>query len=136
MKIGYVLLVVAALGAGLGAGYVFRHATSEKPGVTVERVGGFQDRYTESGSRVILYSLSTCGYCKQARELLEKRNIDYVEKVIDTSASAKKEAAELGIKAVPVLLVGDYRVKGYDRSRWLDLLKTEGVPAKKQKPLG
>jgi len=130
MKIGYVLLVLVALGAGLGGGYVFRHATSEKPGVSLEKVGGFEARYAASGSRVILYSLSTCGYCKQARELLEKQNIDYVEKVIDTSDSAKKEAAELGIKAVPVLLVGDYRVKGYDQSKWLDLLRTEGIPAK------
>jgi glutaredoxin len=131
MKTGYVLLVVAALGAGLGAGYVFRHATSEKPGVSVEKVGGFEARYAASGSQVILYSLSTCGYCKQARELLEKQNVAYVEKVIDTSAAAKKEAAELGIKSVPVLLVGDYRVKGYDRSKWLDLLRNEGALAKK-----
>lgn len=131
MKIGYVLLVAAALGAGLGAGYVFRHATKEKPGVSVEKVAGLEARYEASGSQVILYSLSTCGYCKQARELLEKQNVDYFEKVIDTSASAKKEAAELGIKAVPVLLVGDYRVKGYDESKWLDLLRTEGILAKK-----
>jgi glutaredoxin len=131
MKIGYVLLVVAALGAGLSAGYVFRHSTAEKPGVTVEKIGGFQERYAASGSRVILYSLSTCGYCKQARELLDKQNVAYVERVIDTSATAKKEAAELGIKAVPVLLIGDYSVKGYDHAQWLDLLKSEGMLSKK-----
>lgn len=131
MKTGYVLLVVAALGAGLGAGYVFRHATAEKPSISVEKVGGFEARYAASGSQVILYSLSTCGYCKQARELLDKQNVAYVERVIDTSTTAKKEAAELGIKTVPVLLVGDYRVRGYDHAQWLDLLNTETVLAKK-----
>lgn len=122
MKVKYAAIVVLALLLGLGAGYLFRHAPWSEPGKASVSEGNFEHLYAASRSPVILYSLSTCPFCKETRDLLNSEGISFVEKSLDESPQAKAEAEELGVKVVPVLLVGKYRIDGYDRVKILDAM--------------
>lgn len=71
--------------------------------------------------KVILYSTSWCGYCKQARELLEENHIAYYEYDIENSAEGAEQHKNLGGRGIPVLLVNGTVVKGYSPDKILSL---------------
>lgn len=71
--------------------------------------------------QVILYATEWCGYCKKTRELLESNNIPYFEYDIEKSAEGREQHQRLGGNGVPVLLIGDEVVRGYNPSRILEL---------------
>lgn len=127
MKIKHVAIVVLALLLGLGAGYLFRHPPWSGSGKATVSEGNFEHLYAASKSPVILYSLSTCPFCKETRDLLNSEGISFVEKSVDKSPQAKAEAEALGVKVVPVLLVGKYRIDGYDKAKILELMAREKI---------
>lgn len=126
MNIKHVAIVVLALALGLGAGYLARHWSSApyRPAVTQ---GDHQAIYRAHGAPVVLYSLSTCPFCAQARALLTAHGVRFVERTIDKSDDAKAEAKDLGIDGVPVLFVGSHRIQGYSQETILRLLREEGA---------
>jgi mycoredoxin len=71
--------------------------------------------------KVILYATAWCGYCKKVRELLEENGIPYHEYDIEKSSVGREQYKRLGGKGVPVLLIGDVVVKGYNPSKILKL---------------
>ena len=64
--------------------------------------------------RVVLYSTSWCGYCKQAAAHFRRQGIPFSERDIEKSASAAREFRRLEGRGVPVILVGDRRMNGFD----------------------
>ena len=91
-----------------------------------------QDKGPARG-KVVLYSTSWCGYCKQARAYLEKRGIDYEEKDIeadpDALAELKKKAVGTRIRrgSVPVLDVKGTLVQGFNPKQ-IDELMGQDAP--------
>jgi glutaredoxin len=65
--------------------------------------------------RVVLYGTATCPYCAQARAHLRAKNIPFADVDLDTSAKGRREFARLGGKGVPLILVGESRVIGFDQ---------------------
>ena len=63
---------------------------------------------------VVLYSTSWCGYCKKARNFLEKYSIPYVEYDIEKNVEGFRQYNQIGGKGVPVFLVkGKTKISGY-----------------------
>lgn len=89
------------------------------------------DAEEETSSEVVLYSTSWCGYCAAARTFLERRGVEYVEKDVEKSSSArselqkKKRKARLKGEGVPVIDVRGRLVMGFDAAQ-LDRLLQEG----------
>jgi len=81
-------------------------------------------------SPVTLYSSADCGdSCASGRDLLEKRGVPYTERDPLKSAAdqdALKKAA--GALFVPVLMVGDNMLKGYQEDQWNEALDSAGYP--------
>jgi glutaredoxin-like YruB-family protein len=73
--------------------------------------------------RITLYSTRNCPYCRQARQYLKSKGVRFQEFDIQKNIRAKKTLAGLGARAVPVIMVGDARVDGFDRKRLDALLK-------------
>lgn len=71
---------------------------------------------------VTLFSTSWCGYCAKTRRFFERNNIDYVEYDIEKSEPARKKYDALGGGGVPVVLVDDRIVRGYNTSLILNHL--------------
>lgn len=78
---------------------------------------------------VTVYVAANCAPCDSARQLLSRRGVPYTER----NAQGNREEAEAvkkltGATEVPVLLVGDRSVKGWDESAWSAALDAAGYP--------
>ena len=72
---------------------------------------------------VTLFFSPTCAYCQQAREFLGRRNIEFVARDVSGDPDALRDLVRLtGKYNVPVIVVGDEVVIGFDRARLERLL--------------
>jgi len=72
--------------------------------------------------QVEIYTSSTCGYCKQAKKLLESKKVFYDEKSVDANPQVIAEAVKRsgGKRTVPQIFIDDQHVGGYDELFELD----------------
>ena len=62
--------------------------------------------------------LRWCGYCKQARQYFQRNGIAFRERDIERSSSAKRAHQRLGGGGVPVIVLGDHVMRGFDQRRF------------------
>lgn len=72
--------------------------------------------------KVEIYTSETCPYCVAAKNFLKENNVDFVEKNVTHSEDAKNELIEKGYRGVPVIVVGDEEIVGFDQKRLTELL--------------
>ena len=71
---------------------------------------------------VVLYATSWCGYCKMTRQFFAANGIRYTEQDIEQSSAAYKEHRNLGGNGVPLVVVGDQVIKGWNEQGLRQLL--------------
>lgn len=76
---------------------------------------------------VVVYSAVGCGYCDKYKKLLDEKKIPYEEYDIKKSDKGKQDFKELRGVGVPIVVVGDKMLQGYDEKALLALLKYKGV---------
>lgn len=111
MKDALILLVMLAI--GIGGGYAVQEWRAR--GADTATVTAI-DRSTPGmpSERVVLVSLSTCPACAAARNWLGEQGQAYQELAVDKNDAARDLADRLDIKSVPVLIVGDRAITGFD----------------------
>lgn len=72
---------------------------------------------------VALYATAWCGYCKKTRELLAEKKVDYTEYDIEKSDLGREAYLAQGFSGIPILVVGDTIVRGYNREVMLAALE-------------
>ena len=79
-----------------------------------------------------LYRVPDCDTCDQVKEFLDIRHIPVTEKDVSGSADLQKELKDKtgGELRVPVLLLGDKVLKGYNRASLLAALSAAGYEEK------
>lgn len=65
---------------------------------------------------VVLYSTAWCGYCKAARGFFDENRIRYTEHDIENTATGRDGHRRLGGQGVPLIVVGDTVIHGYDEA--------------------
>lgn len=81
-----------------------------------------------------LYSVPECDACQEIREFLTFREISFTDKNVSDNLELQNELKDVaGELKVPVLVVGDKVVKGYNRTEILNALKSEGYIESEQK---
>jgi glutaredoxin len=68
-----------------------------------------------AGFKAVLYGTATCPYCAKARKLLNDRQIPFIDVDVDKSDAAFEEFQRLGGQGVPVLVINQRVIHGYDR---------------------
>lgn len=74
----------------------------------------------KSGRRVVLYALSTCGWCRMAKELLAEAGVEHEYVDVDLCAGEERTRVTAEVRRLnprcnyPVLVVGDRVIVGYD----------------------
>ncbi len=66
---------------------------------------------------VVVYSSSTCPYCTSVKEYLEEKGVDYLEKNVQQDKEARKELMAMGHMGVPVVLIEDEEIVGFDKNK-------------------
>jgi glutaredoxin len=120
-----VIVVVAALLAGLGAGRVYSAHKLAKSSDLVVTHGDYA-LYLPHAGQIAFYSLEACGGCEKTRKLLRELGLNYVERPADTSTAHRQELHRLGAKRVPVIVTANAKLEGYDRDQMIGLLEEQG----------
>lgn len=90
----------------------------------------YATRRAQQSFPVTLYVADNCAeYCDQARNLLVKRGIPFIEKTLSTREELDAFRALSGSTSVPTLGVGRNFLKGFLAGQWHNELDIAGYPA-------
>lgn len=67
--------------------------------------------------KVTVYSSDACPYCVTAKDYLVENDVEFEEKNIQTDSEARNELMQMGHMGVPVLLIGDEEIVGFDKNK-------------------
>lgn len=109
--LGKLLLVLLLAGAG----WVFVRPALLEKAVVVAKSDAPQPE-------VVLYATEWCGYCKMTRAFFAANGIRYTEHDIEKSSEALSRHRKLGGNGVPLIVVGDEVVRGYNEMALRQLL--------------
>lgn len=73
--------------------------------------------------KVIVYTSDTCKYCHLAKDYLNENNIEFEEKNVSSDLDHRKELMKKGFMGVPVIIVDDEVIQGFDKEKLEALLK-------------
>jgi glutaredoxin-like YruB-family protein len=76
--------------------------------------------------RIVLYSVSWCPHCKEAKEYFTRNNIPFINKDVELDSAAMDELTKkYKSQGVPVVVIGDDKVilKGFSKERFEQALK-------------
>ncbi|MCI0453697.1 MAG: glutaredoxin 3 [Candidatus Dadabacteria bacterium] len=72
-------------------------------------------------SNVVIYTTAYCPYCRAAKRLLDSKGVKYKEVDITEDLEVKSKVMdELGWKTVPIILINEKLIGGYDQLRELE----------------
>jgi len=78
--------------------------------------------------RVTLYALSTCGWCRRTKELLEASGIEYEYVFVDQCPEAERAEVTARVRELnprgsyPTVKIDDEVVVGFDEEKLMELL--------------
>jgi glutaredoxin-like YruB-family protein len=72
---------------------------------------------------VIIYSTPTCVYCKAAKDFFNEKKVKFTEYNVASDTERRKEMVDkTGQMGVPVIVIGDEAVIGFDQDKIVELL--------------
>lgn len=73
--------------------------------------------------KAVVYTTPTCPYCKRAKDYLTQKGIDYVEYNVALDRDKAQEMIQKsGQMGVPVIVIGDEVVVGFNQTKLDELL--------------
>jgi glutaredoxin 3 len=73
--------------------------------------------HTEGASmaqEVIVYNNGGCGPCHHAVEYLSQKGVPFIEKNVVRDPSAMQDLMRMGLRLLPVFVIGDQRLSGFN----------------------
>jgi mycoredoxin len=77
-----------------------------------------------TGFQAVLYATEWCSYCERTRKFFNERHISFREYDIEKSAEGEAQYEKLGGNGVPVIVINDKVIHGFDESALNDALST------------
>ncbi|OGI94250.1 NrdH-redoxin [Candidatus Nomurabacteria bacterium RIFCSPLOWO2_01_FULL_40_18] len=72
---------------------------------------------------VTIYSTPTCHFCHMAKEFFKEKKVAYTEYNVATDMTKRKEMIEKsGQMGVPVIIIGEELIVGFNKSKIVQLL--------------
>lgn len=91
-----------------------------------QRISQHDPRHHTGADGIVMLSAEWCGYCKALRTELDGMGADYHELDIETSEEGEQAFRAVRGRGVPVLIVGQEIVHGYDPERARSLIQATG----------
>lgn len=99
--------------------------------VVIPSVSEVSERLTGEGfagsGEITMYVTPTCGYCKKAERYMSQNGVRYNRRDITKNRSAMNDFRELGGRGVPLIIVGDEQMAGFDEKRFEQMRQRNGV---------
>lgn len=72
---------------------------------------------------VTIYSTPSCHFCHMAKEFFKEKNVTYTEHDVAGDVEMRKEMVEKsGQMGVPVIIIGDELIIGFNKPKIVELL--------------
>ncbi|NRR22316.1 glutaredoxin family protein [Brevibacillus sp. MS2.2] len=68
-------------------------------------------------AQAIVYSSTNCNFCKQLKSYLTEQNISFEERNIDEKDEYGQELSRLGVMSVPLTVIGEKQILGFNPTR-------------------
>lgn len=73
-------------------------------------------------SKIIIYTADRCGYCAMAKQLLDKKEVSYIEQNINSKPGLQQEMIQkTQRRTVPQIFIGDRHIGGFDELYALEM---------------
>ena len=72
--------------------------------------------------KVVMFTTPSCGWCKRAKAFFQKHNVQYIAYDIKKSKEAYLKFKKLKGRGVPLILIGDKKISGFDKKAISDAL--------------
>ncbi len=72
---------------------------------------------------IVIFSSDTCPHCLAAKNFLSENGFKYSEKNVNTDPDARKELIALGYRGVPLLIIGNEKIVGFDEEKLKNVLE-------------
>ena len=119
------LLIIAA---GIAIGTIAPRVPQWFKGDYTE--GNYAAYFPDPATRVVMYGTATCPYCARARAYLNERGIAFADYDVQESPAAREAFGKLDGKGVPLILIGERRIEGFNPSVYDDALQHAGIAAR------
>jgi glutaredoxin len=87
--------------------------------------------------KVTLYSTRQCPNCRHAKTFLQNNKVRFIEFDIEKNQRAFKEFQRLGARGVPVIMIGNTRVDGFNVKKLQQvLISNQLIPSPSLSPGG
>lgn len=83
--------------------------------------------HTPGADTVVMLSAAWCGYCRRARAYLQKEGIAHCEYDIETSERGRELFARVPVKVIPILMIRDDTLVGFDSVEIEQSLAAHGI---------
>lgn len=80
-----------------------------------------------SKPRLRLFTTGRCPHCRQLKEFLQQRKVPFLEQDIERNQRAFAEFQQNGGRSVPLLLIGERKISGFDAKRIEQALRDAGL---------
>lgn len=75
-------------------------------------------------AKVTMYSTPTCSYCRAAKDFFKEKGVEYEDFDVSTDSEKREEMVKKsGQMSVPVIIVDDEMMVGFDQEKLSSLLK-------------
>lgn len=64
---------------------------------------------------VIVYTSTNCPHCRQVKSFLNDKGIEFEERNIEQNEDYAQQVWDMGLRAVPVTVIGDKRIVGMNK---------------------
>ena len=72
--------------------------------------------------KITIYTASTCPSCTEAKEYLKNKKVPFEERNVQQSEKAKEELLDMGYRTVPIILVDDKEIVGFNKEKLKNVL--------------
>lgn len=64
---------------------------------------------------VIVYTSTNCPHCRQVKSFLNDKGVEFEERNIEQNEDYAQQVWDMGLRAVPVTVIGDKRIVGMNK---------------------
>lgn len=68
--------------------------------------------------KVIVYTSTNCPHCRQVKGYLADKGVEFEERNIEQSDDYAQEVWDMGVRAVPLTVIGENRVLGMNKTQF------------------
>ncbi len=85
--------------------------------------GDFRQHFNNASADIVIYGTASCVHCQNARAYFQSRQISFLDRRIDTDASARRAFDSLARRTVPQIIIHKQLIGGFNPAVIADALK-------------